>query len=288
MDWSRANDASRQSLEDILARRDSSARLLRDISQEEQRRKESERNFALNEEVRRGALARQVKQDATTAEDRDETRKLGKITRTQAGARLLAPGSRITDPQEVADMREAGLGSRLKEILRPTALPNGASGPVDSSDFVEGQQEFLGTADQLDTQARAEAAQARQEALQTQRNTQNEMAEGRLRNSQGASDLARERLVFDRDKLNRPPAPRAPGKTPQEIQADAAARSAGTAQGKAAGTPPGALASLRNMVLGEPAPAQPATSSASPAVGATKQFPNGRKAVFDGQGWVAQ
>jgi hypothetical protein len=262
MDWRVAGNEAQQSLEDTLARRDSSTRLLMQLSQEAQRRKESERNFALNEEVRKGALARQVKQDATMAEDRDESRKLAKITRTQAGARLIAPGSRITNPQEVADMREAGLGSRLKEIMAETALPNGDAGPVDNRDFVPGQQEFLGTSDQLNDQARIDAAEQRAAAMQAQRGVQNEMANARLQNSQGAADLARERLAFDVDRSNRPPVVR-PSKTPAEIQAEAAARSAGTAQGKAAGTPAkrNILSGITDIFSPKPTAAPPTTSA---------------------------
>jgi hypothetical protein len=291
MDWRVAGNEGQQSLESLLARRDGSQRLLMQLAQEEHRRDESQRNFKLNEEVRKGALARQVKQDATAAEDRDENRKLAKIGRTQATAKLLAPGSKITSPQEVADMRDAGLGSRLKEIVAQSALPDGQQGPVDNRDFVEGQHEFLGTNDQLGAQEKQRLAEEKAQEQQRMNELRNEVATGRLTVAQAQATLAREKLEFERTKPFAPQImPGANGdvavqfsrdgssrnvdlpggahktKTPAEIEANAAAAS----RGRAAGTPPkrNILSGITDMFTPKPAGSAPlpATSGASGGV----------------------
>lgn len=300
MDWRVANNEGQQSLESLLARRDGSQRLLMQLAQEEQRRSESERNFKLNEEVRKGALARQVKQDATAAEDRDLNRELVAESRFHNRAKLIAPGTKITDPKEVADFKKYGFGGRLREIKAPTALPDGQVGPVDNRDFVEGEHEFLGTADQLEAQERQKLAQEKAEEQQRMNELRNEVAMGRLTVAQAQATLAADRLAFERTKPFAPQImPGANGdvavqfsrdgtsrnvglpggahktKTPAEIQAEAQARATGTAAGK----PP-----KRNILSGitdifSPKPAGesplPATSSAS---GATVRMvsPDGR------------
>lgn len=78
--------------------------------------------------------------------------------------------------------------------------------------------------------------------------------------------------------------PKPTPKTVEQIQAEAEARAHGTAQGKAEGTPPGWLSTVAGTVFGNGATAPPQ----QPKPGDIKTFPNGRKAVWDGTGWVAQ
>lgn len=80
----------------------------------------------------------------------------------------------------------------------------------------------------------------------------------------------------------------APPKTPATIEAEAAARAKGTATGKAqAPSAPGIFDRITAFLKPSTAHA-PAAGGAAPKQGEVKTFPNGRKAVWDGTGWVAQ